>query len=211
MKKNIKRAIAAIMSAAILTTGCAHTETHRMTNEEALAETESLLKKVTVNTVKSPVLDIYSDETEEADALADIDTFEMTTTGRGNDDNNINIEIAAATEISAGNTKDGETDNWLNIAAERFNEQNNKIGDKTVTVSVRKITSGETVTYIKNGKYMPDVFIPSNDAWIKMLTALGFQVETIEDRILGNTDDFRSLFVKQRIKIPEAAGLLCAA
>lgn len=54
-------------------------------------------------------------------------------------------------------------------------------------MTVRKIASGEVVTYMVNGGYRPEVFIPSNYAWGKMLDASGIRTVEIADRIVGNT------------------------
>lgn len=73
--------------------------------EDAETELDSMLKKVRVSQVSDPVLDIYSDEVSEAEALADISTFPIMVAGSGE----INLEIAAATEISAE-----APDDWIN-------------------------------------------------------------------------------------------------
>ena len=146
--------------------------------EDATTELSSLLKKVDVSTVESPAMDIYSEPSTETDALADIDTFPIVVDGNGD----IDIEIAAATEMSSE-----APDDWLNVIAERFNKEGYEIDGKSVSVSVRKITSGEVVTYINAGIYEPEVYIPSNYAWGMMLEASGVNIEKIEDRIAGNT------------------------
>ena len=147
--------------------------------EDALDEIESLLTKIDVTTVTNPTMDIYSDSTSEADALADIDTFDITVEGDGE----INIEIAAATEISS----EDSPDDWLNVVAEAFNAEGYTINGKTVTVTVRQITSGEAYTYIAAGAYEPEVFIPSNEAWGLMIEASGIGITQVTDRIAGNT------------------------
>ena len=163
-----KRSLALLLSAALLaglSAGCGdgvRTERNEgsLSYEDAEAEMDSMLKKVRVNEVTNPVLDIYSDEVSEADTLADISTFPVTVTGNGD----INLEIAAATELSAE-----APDDWINIVAQEFNKAGYTIGDKRVTVSVRRITSGEVVTYMTAGDYEPQIFIPSNEAWGMML------------------------------------------
>ena len=134
--------MAAVLLAGLLT-GCGGDSVRTDRNSGSLsyedAETElaSMLKKVRVSQVSDPVLDIYSDEVSEAEALADISTFPITVAGSGE----INLEIAAATELSAE-----APDDWINIIAQEFNKAGYTVGDKKVTVSVRKITSGEVVT-----------------------------------------------------------------
>ena len=153
-------------------------ETKRMSYEDASAELNSLLKKVDVHTVSNPSLDIYMDETSKADALDDIDTFPIVVKGNGD----IDIEVAAATEMSAD-----APDDWMNVVARNFNKEGYKIDGRTVSVSVRKITSGEAVTYMRDGGYEPEVFAPSNYAWGEMLKASGLTVNKVTDRIAGNT------------------------
>ena len=126
----------------------------------------------------SPRLDVDMTNGTVASSLADISTFPIKVTGKGD----INIEIAAATEFSAD-----APDDWLNVVAEEFNRGNYKIGDKKVAVSVRKITSGEVVTYMTDGGYRPDCYIPSNSAWGEMLDAKSIKTVQVTDRIAGNT------------------------
>ena len=145
---------------------------------DAEKELRVLVNSLNIRTVSNPALDIYSDETTQADALADISTFPITVDGNGQ----INIEVAAATEMSAS-----APDDWLNVAAEKFNKSGQKINGKSVSVSIRKITSGEVVTYMMDGGYRPQVYVPSNEAWGKMLKAGGIGIVEITDRIAGNT------------------------
>ena len=155
--------------------------------DDAKTELESLLKKVSVSTVDKPAMDIYSEQTTEADALADIDTFPIVVEGDGQ----IDIEVAAATEMSSE-----APDDWLNVVAKDFNKERFEINGKSVSVSIRKITSGEVVTYINADAYKPEVYVPSNYAWGMMLEASGVGIEKIEDRIAGNT---AGLLIKQDV------------
>ncbi len=191
----MKRFTAVVLSVAmLLLTACGGDVITKNTGREnalsaddAKTELESLLKKVDVSTVENPTMDIYAEQPTEADALADIDTFPIMVNGKGD----IDIEIAAATEMSAE-----APDDWLNVVAERFNKEGFEIDGKKVSVSVRKITSGEVVTYINAGVYQPQVYIPSNYAWGMMLEASGVNIEKIEDRIAGNT---AGLLIKQDV------------
>lgn len=144
--------------------------------DDAVKEMNALLTSVRVSTKDAPI-DIDTLPDNSAAALADISTFPITVQGSGQ----INIEIAAATEFSAA-----APDDWMNVVAERFNRENLTVGGKSVSVSVRKITSGEVVTYMIDGDYRPDVYVPSNDAWGKMLGE-SFRVTTLSTRIAGNT------------------------
>ncbi|MBO4337366.1 MAG: hypothetical protein J5842_04770, partial [Lachnospiraceae bacterium] len=106
VKKTTKKVIAVIAAATLCLgqlTGCGGVRTENddradaLSYDDAMTEMGTLLKKVSVSQVSDPVLDIYSEEVSEADALADIDTFPMTVEGNGE----IDIEVAAATEMSA--------------------------------------------------------------------------------------------------------------
>ncbi|MBR2176044.1 MAG: VWA domain-containing protein [Clostridia bacterium] len=117
--------------------------------------------------------DILSDEEE----LPDISSYPFTVTGSGD----INIEIFSSPE------KAGEgTDGWLNEVAERFNAENITVNGKTASVSIRSVSSGLAVDYIKSGKYVPDALTPSNEFWGKMLEAGGVDLELKQEKIVGN-------------------------
>ncbi len=180
MRKIISLALCIIM-AAFAFTGCLPftNSANKLTYDEAVQEMNALMKKVNVYKVSSPVLDIYSDDFTEADALSDISVFPITTKGNGE----INIEIAADTELSDENAPD----DWGNVVAAKFNRERFTLNGKTVSVSIRKITGGEVVTYMRAGAYSPDLYIPSHAAWGKMLDASGIRTITLTERLLGNT------------------------
>ena len=78
-------------------------------------------------------------------------------------------------------------DDWLKVVARNFNKSGAEINGKSVSVSIRKITSGEVLTYMTDGEYRPDAYIPSSDAWGQMLEAKGINTVEVADRIAGNT------------------------
>ena len=112
------------------------------------------------------------------DELPDISQYPLSVEGTGN----INIEIFSSPE-KAG---DG-TDGWLNEVAKKFNSAGYKVGDKSVSVSVRSIASGSAVDYITSGKYTPDAFTPSNELWGDMATAGGATLNKTNDSLVKNT------------------------
>lgn len=185
-KRSIKKILCsclAVAMAAVSLTGCGSDNVRTESGEvmsyaDAVTEVDAMLDKVKVQTIKDPVLDIYTDDSNGATVLDDIDTFPLSVEGKGD----INIEIAAATELSSN-----APDDWINVVAERFNKEKYEIGGEQISVSVRKITSGEVVTYMLAGAYEPDVFVPSNFAWGKMLESSGIGIENLSDRIAGNT------------------------
>jgi Ca-activated chloride channel family protein len=169
-----------LLFAALVGCNVSSTNTDRenaLSYDNAVQELEIFVKDIAPESISAP-LDINIAEPDAASVLADIDTFPIMVAGSGQ----IDIEIAAATEMSAA-----APDDWMNVIAERFNGENRTIGGKTVSVSIRKITSGEVVTYMTDGGYRPDLYAPSNYAWGEMLKAHGFNVITLADRLLGNT------------------------
>lgn len=177
----IKHLMSLCLCVVLTLSGCRSVRTDSasyLSEADAKKELSSLLTKVSVSTVSDPIMDIYSDDSSEYVDLADIDIFPIVVDGHGD----INIEIAAATELSSS-----APDDWLNEVAERFNRESIEYNGRSVGVSVRKITSGEAVTYILNDRYKPTAFIPSNDAWGKMLDASGYSIVKQRDRIAGNT------------------------
>lgn len=179
MKGKLLKILALVLVAVCVLGGCAtpgYEESKTYTYDEAVQELESKLTKVSVTEVDAP-LDIYDIDTT-VNVLADIDVFDVTVRGSGQ----INIEIAAPSELS-GSTPD----DLINVLAKNFNNSHNQIDGKTVSVSVRKIASGEVVTYMTEGDYRPDVYIPSSYALGEMLKASGVGVIKLTDRIAGNT------------------------
>lgn len=146
--------------------------------EEAGKELQSLLTKVARTEIEDPALDIYMDEIGEAAALADISTFDIAERGTGQ----INIEIAAATELSSE-----APDDWIVAVARNFNREKQTVNGKTVSVTIRTITSGEILTYLNAGAYQPQAAVFSNEAWGLMAEASGIGLTKIEDRLAGNT------------------------
>ena len=181
MKKlrKLKNVFAVMLAATCLLTACegaTYEETKTYTYDEAVKELDAKLTKVTISEVSAP-LDLYDIDTQ-ATTLADIDTFPITVQGTGT----INIEIAAATELSAE-----APDDLINVLARNFNKQKLQLNGQTVSVSIRKITSGEVLTYMTEGDYRPEVYLPSAYMWGEMLKARGFSVTTLTNRLVGNT------------------------
>lgn len=177
--KKILKLTALFTAVTMFITGCGDSlgeSTDVYTREESLKELDAYWSEIKPSEIKAP-LDIYEDS-EESVTLADISTFPLVVEGKGD----INIEVAAATEMSSK-----APDNWMVEAAEKFNSSGATVSGRSVSVSVRKITSGETVTYIEDGGYRPEVFAPSNSAWGDMLSAKGFRTVTLADRVAGNT------------------------
>ena len=180
--KNTKKIVAGVLSLAMLSgiaAGCTKYESGSekvYSYDEAIKELKAFNDQIQTDEVR-PQLDIYKNEAASA-TLADIKTFPLTVEGNGS----INIEVAAATEFSSDSP-----DDWMNIVAENFNRSGVTVGGKSVSVTVRRITSGEVLTYMTEGDYKPDVYAPSSEAWGLMLAAKGVGTVELADRIAGNT------------------------
>ncbi len=191
MKKislKLRSMLALLLAATCLLNGCGsgsasdsgalgHNQRNHYTEEEALAELEIKLEQVDKPKTNQPRLYI-DDSSTTPTSLASIDTFPLTVQGKGS----IDIEIAAATELSAE-----APDDLINVLAKKFNQQKISVNGQTASVSVRKITSGEVVTYMVNGDYRPTVYLPSFYVWADMLEAKGFTPIKLTDRMAGNT------------------------
>lgn len=149
-----------------------------ITSEQAENKMNSLLSGISVINTEPVKASIDDDDilTEEEE-LPDIASYPLTVTGKGD----INIEIFSSPE------KAGEdTDGWINEVAENFNNENYKINGKTVSVSIRSVSSGLAVDYITSGKYTPDAITPSNEFWGKMIEAKKVAVTLKEKKLAGN-------------------------
>lgn len=179
MKKLLMKIAATSMIITLGLSGCGtpgYEETKTLNYDEATAELASKLKKVNVSSVEAP-LDIYDTDVV-TKTLASINTFPLAAEGNGQ----IDIEIAAATELSSE-----APDDLINVWAKNFNRSGVKVNGKSASVTIRQITSGEVLTYMTEGDYQPDVYIPSSYAWGEMSKAKGVGVTKIADRIAGNT------------------------
>ena len=171
---------------ASMLSGCGGTTDVKTVNEarkdalsydDAIKELSTFYGSIHPTTLE-PQLDLNMDNSSVASSLADIDTFDITVRGTGS----VNIEIAAATEFSSE-----APDDWMNVIAQRFNREQFKVDGQTASVSVRRMASGEVLSYMVDGNYRPDMFVPSNNAWGEMLVASGIQTITLSERIAGNT------------------------
>ncbi len=150
----------------------------QITTEKAEKQITSLLQEIKVvqgSARKAAISDedILSDE----DELPKIDTYPMSVQGTGQ----INVEIFSSPE-KAGTGTDG----WLNEVAERFNQETFTLNGKTISVSIRSVSSGPALDYIRSGKYVPEAISPSNEFWGSMMEASGVKTELIEKKLAGN-------------------------
>lgn len=149
-----------------------------ISEEDAAKKMDQLLSKISVTDVtprKASITD--EDMLNEEDELPSIDAYPLSVTGTGE----INIEIYSSPEKAGAGT-----DGWLNEVAENFNQSGQKINGKDATVSIRSVSSGLAVDYIRTGKYTPHAITPSNEFWGSMIEASGKKITLKEKRLVGN-------------------------
>lgn len=161
----------------------------QITVEDTVAELNRYVeKRVDLKTKTNPIkgtVDLETSSLEEE--LPDIETYFYKVKGNGE----IDIEIYSSPEKAGRETlkEESETDynTWLVKVCEDFNNQDYKTLDgKSVSVSLRSISSGVMVDYITSGKAVPDAITPSNEAWISMLKANGIELTQVSESLVGN-------------------------
>lgn len=149
-----------------------------ITEEQAADKMSKILSGINVTNVEPRKASITDEDIlSEEEELPDIASYPLTVTGNAD----INIEIFSSPE------KAGEgTDGWINEVAKNFNSEGYKVNGKKISVSIRSVSSGLAVDYIKSGKYVPDAITPSNEFWGKMIEAGGVEVTLKKEKLAGN-------------------------
>lgn len=146
--------------------------------ETAVVQLEKKLKRIKVSEVAPRKATVEIDSDNLAEELPDISKYPLSVDGKGG----VQIEIFSSTEKSSSGT-----DGWLNEVAEKFNREHHEIDGQWATISVRPVASGAAIDYIVSGKYVPEVYSPSNILWGEMLKSQNVDIHLITDRIAGNT------------------------
>lgn len=174
----ITAAVMALIIGGIVITNNVGKPSYEISEEEAVKKLDRLLRNVSVSEVQARKATVDFSNSSLASSLPDIDQYPLTVTGSGD----IVIEIFASPE-KAGSGSDG----WMNDAARAFNSARNRTaGGKTMSVSIRNITSGTGSDYIVSGKYLPEAFTPSNSMWGEMAVSNGADLKMVSDRMVGN-------------------------
>ena len=148
-----------------------------ISSEKALKNLEKKISDVNVTNIEARKQPVELNSTSLKDELPDIEKYPMTVENT----TDTYIEIFSTAE------KSGEgNDGWLNEVAEAFNDAGIEINGKKVSVAVRTIASGMGMDYISSGKYVPDLYSPSNELWGEMLKSNGIQVNLEEEKLLEN-------------------------
>lgn len=140
---------------------------------------DQLMTRVSYSTAEPVKASINMTDSSLYDELPDIDKYPLAITGRGN----IDIEIFTSGEKAGTNH-----DSWLIECANRFNSENNcTVSGKSVSMSVRSVSSGLAADYIISNKYLPDLYTPSNELFGEYAIANGGNLELYSSRLVGNT------------------------
>ena len=117
--------------------------------------------------------------------LPDINGYPFKVEGNGD----INLEIFSSPEKAGKETSNGSDDKnntWFIDIIKNFNKQKFTVNGKTVSVSLRSVSSGLMVDYISSGEYIPDGISPSNEYWAAMLKAKGVTLNEEAKSLVGN-------------------------
>ena len=131
------------------------------------------------------------------DELPEINKYPLVVEGNGK----VDIEI-----FTSGEKASDGTDSWLIDVANSFNSSKYKLNDgKTVSMSVRSVTSGMGAEYIASGKYLPDLYTPSSELMGAYCESLGGKLTLAEKRTVGNT---AGILVKKGSKYKDLKSVL---
>lgn len=140
---------------------------------------EQLMSKIDYNTATPTKASISLDNVSLYDELPDIEKYPLAVSGRGQ----IDIEI-----FTSGEKAGLKNDAWLIDCANAFNGSNYKTASgTTISMSVRSVSSGLAADYIISGKYLPDLYTPSNQLFGEYAIANGGNLELYNNKLVGNT------------------------
>lgn len=148
-------------------------------NERDDKPVEELLKDISVTEAKPKKGTVSLEDDTLYDELPNIDKYPLAVQGYGD----IDIEI-----FTSGEKAGKDTDNFLIEAAEKFNAEGYTLENgKTISISVRSVSSGLGADYIRSGRYYPDLYTPSNVLFGDFAKADGANLDILADRLVGNT------------------------
>lgn len=143
-----------------------------MTLDELYADIDVSEAVPVRGTVTLDIPDLYEE-------LPEIDKYPLAVEGQGD----IDVEI-----FTSGEKAGKDNDSWLIDVADNFNGSGVKTADgKSVSMSVRSVPSGTAADYIISGKYLPDLYTPSNTLFGEYAISNNGSLELYADRLVGNT------------------------
>ena len=140
--------------------------------------TDSMLKHIKVTKADPVKAPISLDDNTLYDELPEIAKYPVAVQGSGK----LDVEI-----FTSGEKAGKDNDSWLIDVAERFNNAGNEIDGMSVSMTVRSVPSGTAADYIISGKYLPDIYTPSNTLFGEYAIVNGGNLELHTDRLGGNT------------------------
>ena len=154
----------------------------RIATHESEQSVDELLRKVKVSTSTPRKSPVTLDDESLYDELPEISKYPLIIEGDGD----VNIEIFSSGE-KAGTYANKPYDSWLVDVVRDFNQRGvTTSSGKEVGVSLRQLSSGQGGDYIISGKYVPDLYTPSNELFGNYVIAKGGKVELYEGRLVGN-------------------------
>lgn len=140
---------------------------------------DELLKRVSVTDAEPVKASVNMADTSLYDEMPEIDKYPLAVKGTGQ----VDIEIFTSGEKAGKNT-----DSWLIECAESFNNSGVTTSDgKSVSISVRSVSSGLAADYIISNKYLPDLYTPSNILFGEYAIDNGADMKLYTERLVGNT------------------------
>lgn len=116
------------------------------------------------------------------DELPDIEKYPLSVEGKGD----IDLEIMSSPEKA-----ESGMNGWLIDTAESFNKAKYKTSDgKTVSISVRDVSSGLAADYIISKKHVSELYAPSNVLWGYYAESQNAKLELEAESLVGNTAGF---------------------
>lgn len=140
---------------------------------------DELLKRVSVTDAEPVKASVNMADTSLYDEMPEIDKYPLAVKGTGQ----VDIEIFTSGEKAGKNT-----DSWLIECAESFNNLGVTTSDgKSVSISVRSVSSGLAADYVISNKYLPDLYTPSNILFGEYAIDNGADMRLYTERLVGNT------------------------
>lgn len=160
---------------------------------------ESLMKRVTYTELEPVKAPINDSEFSMYDEMPEIDRYPLAVEGYGD----VDIEIFSSGEKAS---LEPVTDSWLIKVADSFNASGATTTDgRSISMSVRSVPSGTAADYIISGKYLPDMYTPSNELFGNYAIAMGGKLELHTARTVGNT---AGVLVETDSKLVDLNGVL---
>lgn len=140
---------------------------------------DQLLSKVEVTTATPTKGQISLGSNTLYDELPEINKYPLSVEGNGD----IKLEI-----FTSGEKAGASYESWLIDVGNNFNKAGITTSDgKSVSISVRSVASGLAGDYLISGKYIPDMWTPSNELFGEYAMSQGANIKLYNPRLVGNT------------------------